>query len=297
VLLHSARGPLEVLDTGQGAVLLALHGAMGGYDQSDLLARTVVAGGYRVLAVSRPGYLGTPMHGGRTPEEQADLFAAALDTLGIERVAVIAVSGGGPSALQFAARHPQRCSALVLISTCSGPITERIPAAFYVMKTLVRLPWFAKALERRAAQRLDGAARRAIRDPLLRERTLAHPDAGPLFRQLLQSTTNRVSHRLRGTDNDIAVTRIAEYPLERILAPCLIVHGTADRVVAFEHARRAAKRIRGAELFSIEGGEHVSIFTHLEAVRGRVMAFLRAHLDAVQVGTSQSPTGRDAAGT
>lgn len=279
-VVHSALGPLELLDTGSGPALLALHGAMGGYDQSDLLARTIGEAGYRVLAVSRPGYLGTPLNSGRSSEEQADLFAAALDVLGITKVAVMAVSGGGPSALQFAVRHPTRCAALVLVSTCSRPITNRIPLAFHVMKTLMAISWFARLMERHSARGLDKSARRSIGDPQLRERTLAHPETGPLFRELLQSTMARVPERLAGTDNDIALTRATKYALERITAPCLLVHGTADQVVSFEHAEFAAKRIRGAELLPIAGGEHVAIFTHRDEVRARVTDFLRARLDA-----------------
>jgi fermentation-respiration switch protein FrsA (DUF1100 family) len=55
------------------------------------------------------------------------------------------------------------------------------------------------------------------------------------------------------------------------------VHGTADSVVPFAHARTLATRIRGAELLAIDGGEHVSIFTHREEVRARVTQFLREH--------------------
>jgi pimeloyl-ACP methyl ester carboxylesterase len=68
---------------GEGPAVLALHGAMGGYDQGLILARTIGPPGYRFVSVSRPGYLGTPLCAGRTPEEQADLLAHLLDALGI----------------------------------------------------------------------------------------------------------------------------------------------------------------------------------------------------------------------
>jgi pimeloyl-ACP methyl ester carboxylesterase len=146
------------------------------------------------------------------------------------------------------------------------------------MKTLLRSDWFARILERRSARHLEAAARRSIRDRTLCTETLAHPENGALFRELLSSTTNRLSLRLAGTDNDIAVTRTSAYELERILAPCLIVHGTIDSVVSFEHAKSAAKRIAHAELVAIENGEHVALFTHRDEVRARVTAFLRTHL-------------------
>lgn len=82
--------------SGHGPAVLALHGAMGGYDQSAILAQALVPDGHRVIAVSRPGYLGTPPAVGTTPEGQADALAALLDALGLADAAVVAVSGGCP---------------------------------------------------------------------------------------------------------------------------------------------------------------------------------------------------------
>jgi pimeloyl-ACP methyl ester carboxylesterase len=251
---------------------------MGGHDQSHLLARTIGEAGYRYVSMSRPGSLGTPLASGRSAEEQGDLLAAALDALGVRRAAVLAVSGGGPSALQLAARHPDRCWALVLVSTCSGGIDERIPLRFFLMKRLMRWPWFADSMRRKAARDPSRAAARSIADPAIRARTLADPVAGPLLAELVLSTLDRPWLRLAGTENDIAMTRATrDYPLERIASPALVVHGTADRVVSHAHAERAARRIPRAELLSVEGGEHVAIFTHRDEVRARVTAFLRRH--------------------
>ncbi len=71
----TARGPVEYAVFAEGPAVIALHGAMGGYDQGLILARTIGPPGYRYVAVSRPGYLGTPLTGGRSSEEQADLCA------------------------------------------------------------------------------------------------------------------------------------------------------------------------------------------------------------------------------
>jgi fermentation-respiration switch protein FrsA (DUF1100 family) len=65
--------------------------------------------------------------------------------------------------------------------------------------------------------------------------------------------------------------------VERISAPALVVHGTADKAVPFAQAESLAARIPGAELLSNEDGEHVGIFTHLHEIRLRVRAFFEAH--------------------
>lgn len=277
-LLTTSRGPVEYASRGDGPTVLALHGAMGGYDQGLILARTIGPPDFRFVAVSRPGYLGTPLAVGRTPEDQADLCADLLDELGVDSTAVMAVSGGGPSALQFALRHPDRCWGLVLVSTCSGKVETRIPLTFYLITLLARWPWFVTAMRRRVEKDPERAARRSIADPVVRARTLQDPEVGPLFTALLSSTSDRMALRLPGTANDIRVTRTTNYPLEQIAVPVLVVHGTADRMVPFaQHAQPLAARISGAELCAIEGGEHVAIFTHRDEVRRLVGAFLTRH--------------------
>jgi len=279
--LETPRGKIEFATLGDGPAVLALHGAMGGWDQSLLLARSLGAPGFRYVAVSRPGYLGTALSAGRTPEAQADLYAALLDALGIRRAAVAAVSGGGPSALAFALRHPDRCWAVVMISAASARIDVPVPFAWQVMKLVARFPALVTRMRGRMGRDPDATARRSIPDPALRARTLADPEAAPLLAALQASSLDRMRERIAGTENDIATTRRdLGLPLDRIAAPLLAVHGTADRMVPFEMSRALAARLPGAELLAIEGGEHVALFTHLAEVRARAGRFLRAHAPA-----------------
>ena len=54
----------------------------------------------------------------------------------------------------------------------------------------------------------------------------------------------------------------------------LVIHGTADRVVPFSQSEQFAANQPGAELMEIERGEHVSLFTHVHAIRSRISALL-----------------------
>jgi 2-hydroxy-6-oxonona-2,4-dienedioate hydrolase len=92
-----------------------IHGAGGGFDQGLELAQPLIDAGFRVIAVSRFGYLRTPMPAVASPEAQADAHACLLEALKIERTAVIGGSADAPSAMQLCLRHPERCSALVLL--------------------------------------------------------------------------------------------------------------------------------------------------------------------------------------
>src|SRR5512141_2621808 len=228
-IVQTRVGPIECAAFGDGPAVLCLHGAMGAYDQSLILARTLGADGCRYIGVSRPGYLGTPLSVGRSATEQADACAALLDALEIPHAGVMAVSGGGPCAIEFALRHRDRCRGLVLVSTCSGVVDTPIPASFQLTKLLARSPVIVKLLRRNTRANLERAAHRSVRDPKACARMLQDPEARALFEALVMSTFDRMGQRLAGMDNDIAVTRTTSYELENIRVPVLVVHGTIDR--------------------------------------------------------------------
>ena len=115
VLINTRCGPIEYQEAGTGTPLLMVHGSGGGHDQGMAFAGKLTKRGIRVIAVSRFGYLRTPMPENHAPEAQADAHVCLLDALGIATVAVLGGSAGGPSALQMAIRHPTRVSALVLL--------------------------------------------------------------------------------------------------------------------------------------------------------------------------------------
>jgi pimeloyl-ACP methyl ester carboxylesterase len=266
--------------SGTGPALLAIHGGMGGVDQSSILAQALgLTQRFKVIAVARPGYPGTPLEAGRTPEEQADLHAALLDRLWIEKALVAAVSAGGPSAISFALRHPDRCLGLILVSCCTGQmeVTEKLRKRLPAMRLMARVPMLPALLRWRTARHPERSAARSIADADLRQRTLADPEAGRLMSAMQQSVFQGMAARLTGTLNDME--QFEDLPTlryDKIPAPVLVVHGTGDRVVPFEHGERVAAAAPGAELMPIEGGEHVAVFTHLHAIRARVREFTAA---------------------
>jgi pimeloyl-ACP methyl ester carboxylesterase len=81
------------------------------------IAHTYVGDVYRFVVPSRFGYLGSSLPRGAKPADQADAFAGLLDRLEISQVAVFGYSAGGPPAIQFALRHADRVSALVLLGS------------------------------------------------------------------------------------------------------------------------------------------------------------------------------------
>src|SRR5215469_15745156 len=96
-------GPIEYAEAGSGTSLLIVHGAGGGFDQGmEFGGASLAHRGFYVVAASRFGYLRTPMPQDASPAAQADAHAALLDALGIGHSAVLGVSAGAPSAIEFA---------------------------------------------------------------------------------------------------------------------------------------------------------------------------------------------------
>jgi hypothetical protein len=77
----------------------------GGYDQGLANVADFVGDGFRVIAPSRFGYLGTPVPPDSSPAAQADAHAALLSELNISKPIVVGISAAR-SAIELAIRHP-----------------------------------------------------------------------------------------------------------------------------------------------------------------------------------------------
>ena len=117
------RGPVEYAERGTGPPVLSLHASPAAFEHGLLLAEFARVNGFRVIAPSRPGYAATPLGAGRTPVEQADTLAALLDTLQLDRVSVLGMSGGGPAGYALAGTHPDRVTRLLQVESIALPAT------------------------------------------------------------------------------------------------------------------------------------------------------------------------------
>ena len=125
-LAETRHGPIEYMSWGEGPPVLVVHGAGGGFDQGRLLAQAIGGDGFRWIAVSRFGYLGSAMPDAASIAAQAEAFVDLLDALGVERVSILAMSGGVPPSLKFVEMFPDRVDRMMLVS--SAPFTPFTPA-------------------------------------------------------------------------------------------------------------------------------------------------------------------------
>lgn len=101
---------------GAGPALLLVVGGGGDHGYYDGLAEQL-AGEFTVLAYDRRGNSRSVLHGRPAPLELAEQSAdalAVLDANGIDSALVFGNSGGASIALDLAARHPDRVSAVVV---------------------------------------------------------------------------------------------------------------------------------------------------------------------------------------
>ncbi len=274
-IIETRHGAVEVARAGDGPAILALHGAGGGYDQGLLLADTFAGDQFCWIAPSRFGYLRSTLPKGGSTEAQADALADMLDALGVERVAILAMSGGVPPALQFAIRHPGRVSALALLS--SAPFTpftakeQDLPIPIWLYQALFSSDFPFWLLVKSARPVLHSAF-----DVKPEMRTgLPHDEAA--FVAAMIDGFLPVTARIAGVGNEgAAIDPAIQYLIERIDAPTLVIHARDDGINPFAIGEAIAGRIPDSGLIALPAGGHLLLGHHV-AVRESVTMFLRAH--------------------
>jgi 2-hydroxy-6-oxonona-2,4-dienedioate hydrolase len=270
-IMETDCGPIEYASVGEGYPVLVIHGAGGGYDQGLLLSQ-FVSEDVRLIAPSRFGYLRTPLPSNASPAAQADAYVDLLDALDIPQVAVVGISAGGPSALAFASRHPDRTSALVMLSA----ISHEDPPMDLVQRTVFNVMFGSDFLYWLIATNFQSSLMFTFGVPreVLAELTPAEKDWTSEFLQSLHP----VSLRRAGIANDNQQSP-RDCRFERISVPTLVIHAVDDSLIDISHGRYTAQNVPGARFLELESGGHILMGQH-ERVRSEVEAFLKKHTRA-----------------
>ncbi len=178
--------------------------------------------------------------------DMADDAAGLLDELGLSPAHVIGASMGGMIAQTLATRHPRHVRSLVSIMSSTGRLRTGQPALrlypFFLRRPVEGRDRYIAHFERLfAAIGSTGIPRDAqeIRELAALSYDRDHDAAGP-GRQLAAIIASG--------------DRTAE--LRSIVAPTLVVHGTADPLVGPSGGRATARAIRGAKLMNVKGMGH-----------------------------------------
>jgi len=273
-VIETKCGPIEYAARGEGPPVLVVHGAGGGYDQGLWISRDNIGEGFRIIAPSRFGYLRTPLPQDASPAAQADAHACLLDALNIIKVAVVGVSAGAPSSMQFALRYPERISSLVLIVpgtyTPEKPVESPSPVPLPFIFSMIfksDFPlWFAMKV-------YPSSVLYTIGVPPVFQARLTNEQKLVLMRSLLP-----FSPRIDGMVNEgKIVSSLNRYPLENITAPTLVISAADDPWKTFDPAKYTAENIPSAKFIGFETGGHLLI-GHEEEVRSEVARFIKQHI-------------------
>ncbi|MBI4181306.1 MAG: alpha/beta hydrolase [Chloroflexi bacterium] len=228
---------------------------------------------YRVIIPSRPGYGKTPLTAGRSAADFADMMAEFIADLHFKTITVVGNSGGGPTALQFAQRHPELLNALIMQSAVGhdgwpgaklhrlshigfNPITEKLTWAFIHAGFTFFPQTMLKFMLGSLSTKPPDEALHTIRD---KQRTAMIQ----VFKQM------RSGH---GFLNDIHY-RICN--VESISVPTLILHSKNDGSVDLSHPQYLAEHIQGSTLFLSEAENHMFWYSdYYSEIRNEMKRFL-----------------------
>lgn len=286
-LMLLPQGVMEFAERGEGPPVLVIHGSPGGYDQGLVYGRELLSRGFRILSVSRPGYLRTPLETGATFAEQADAISELLTQRGITTCGVLGISEGSDCALQLASRHPQQVSSLILLSPPGeslgySPIASVGYRLFHDLAgdigcwlLSLRAAWsprqlFADMMETASSLRPSG--REALASAVMGD-----PGQHAFLTGLLRSVTP-LSPREHGIINDNAELKDIPAPRSlRITCPLLVLTGEHGTATPFESVRKRFSEIPGSRLEVIpEIGHILPIGTQFSRDWDKISSFLKA---------------------
>ena len=169
-----------------------------------------------------------------------------VDTMEVDRFPLLGISQGGPVAIAFAARHPERVSHLILYGTYArgrdlwNPVSSSVEE-HEALRTLIRLGWGRDNPAYRlifAARFVPGAAKEQIE----------------WFNELQRVSTSAENFvKFHDSFGKISL----DDQMAQVSAPTLVLHARDDVVVPFQEGRRLAASIPKASFVPLEGNNHI----------------------------------------
>jgi pimeloyl-ACP methyl ester carboxylesterase len=232
----------------------------------------------RFIAPDRPGYGLTPPDTNPSLATRALWLERVANAAGLERFAILGISGGAPYAVALAGRIGSRALALALVSPM-GPVADLVASGpegkaqvpFLQRRFFLHLPrrWVFPPLARLLA-RAFAASPSGFSG--LAPRLAGDPDAAILRKSHVREAMLAMTREAvrTGAEGGIADLGIYAAPwgvdFAAISAPARVWQGTADRIVPVAAAMRLAARIPGCTLERIEGAGHFWVFERMDEI-------------------------------
>ena len=171
-------------------------------------------------------------------------LAAVVDAARLERFALFGISGGGPTAIEYAVRNPERVSHLVLYGTYTRgryKRGERQTEESRLLIDLMRVGW--------------GGAVPAFRQVFSSFFIPSAAEEQKRWYDDMQqaSSSGEMAARLWLSNTQIDITDTAR----RVPQPALVLHARHDRAVPYEEGRRLASLLPDARFVTLETDNHI----------------------------------------
>lgn len=254
--------------TARGPAIIWMHGTPGARRQIPLEARAYAdREGLRIIGVDRPGIGSSSPHVYRDVLDWTEDLAILADTLGIEDMHLIGLSGGGPYVLAAGVALPDRVQGITVIggvAPCVGPDAAaggaiglarhlaplvqvgRVPigAGLTVAIRLVK-PLAGRVLDLYALVQPEGD-----------KRLLGRPEFKAMFvDDLLNGSRKQVTAPLSDL---ILFSRYWGFDAADVKVPVRWWHGDDDHIVPHRHGEHMVRLLPDAALRTIEGESHLS---------------------------------------
>jgi pimeloyl-ACP methyl ester carboxylesterase len=203
-----------------------------------------------------------------------DQLDRVLDAFGLDRVALCGVSYGGWVSVRYAARRPERVSALVLASAPGPRFGLDLRQSRYLRRPWSLFPGFVV----RTRQQLRPEILRAVPDDRERWR---------LTRRLLREMARApISPGTMSRRMQLALREDFVPDCEAIDTPTLVLTGEdgLDRIVPVASTRDYLRHIRGAVAATLPDTGHIGLVTRARAWADIVCDFVDATRDAAAPG-------------
>ena len=257
---------IAYFDYGQSDdVIFWHHGMSTAGPIPPLLKRHADSSNFRIVEVIRSGYGNSSSLPNRTVSDMANINLEIANALGIERFAIIGISGGGPPALALAHISGERCIGVVIVAGIA-PFVESNFDFYEGMDELNRQEWMdaqedMKRFEENISQH-------------------ASQWSGYDFEQIksiINSNTNNVVSDERisafhintrysfmqgpnGLREDfLAFLQPWGFSFSELSSPVCIWSGNKDVNVPVGHAKWLHQSLSGSELIILEGEDHRSV--------------------------------------
>ncbi len=268
--------------TTHGPAVIWMHGTPGARRQIPVEARAYASRrGIRLIGIDRPGIGSSTAHLYRDIHDWTADLEIFADTLGIDGMHLIGLSGGGPYVLAAAHALPHRVHGVGVLGGVAptvGPEAAeggiiQLAVALAPLISAVRVPLgigLTQAI--RMVRPLAGAGLDlyAAVQPVGDKTLLARPEFKAMF---LDDLLNGSRFQTSAPLNDLVLfTRDWGFRVADIEVPVRWWHGDADHIVPFAHGRHVVDLLADAELRTIDGESHLGGLGVAEEVLDALLA-------------------------